>query len=82
MNVTILKQQIKTALKAADSASQSLDNPTDIEALQEDAADKISKAVQEYLKTSLTAVIGGGIAVPQDGGTSLKTTMQAQISSI
>lgn len=82
MSVDILKQQIKKALEEGSDASQDLDNEVDVDTIREETADKISKAVQTYVKTSLTTVVGGGVAIPQDGGTGLKSTMQAQINGI
>lgn len=82
MSVDILKQQIKIALEEGSNASQDLDNEVDVYTIREETADKIAKAVQNYIKTSLTTVIGGGVAIPQDGGTGLKSTMQVLIQGI
>lgn len=82
MSVSVLKQQIKIALEQGKDKEQTTDNAVDVAAIREDMADKIASAVQTYVKTSLTSVIGGGVAIPQDGGTGLKTTMQTAINSI
>ncbi|GFR66673.1 nucleotidyltransferase [Elysia marginata] len=68
MSVEILKNEIKKALEEGKDAEQTTDSEVDTNAIRQVTADKIAKAVQDYVKSSLQTVVGGGVAVPQDGG--------------
>lgn len=71
-----MKQQLK---QLADDMLQQKDEK---KFTNEQWAESMATIMSTHIKQALTQVITAGVAVPQDGGTSLKTTMLAQVNSI